>query len=55
MDGAVTGNFRFGSSLCKVPEVRSSVCYDLMKGLKCQAKESGLECGGTGSHIGLEE
>lgn len=44
-----------GSSLCKVPEVGSSVCYDLMKGLKCQAKESGIRCEGTGSHMGLEE
>lgn len=28
--------------------------YDLMKGLKCQAKESALEWEGTGSHMGLE-
>lgn len=55
MDGAVTGHFWFGHSLCKGPEVRPfSVCYDLMKSLECQAKESGLECEALrGSHMGL--
>lgn len=38
----------------KGPEVRPfNVCYDLMKSLECQAKESGLQCEGTRSHMGL--
>lgn len=54
MDGAVTGHFRFGISLCKGPEVRPSVCSDLMKGLNARPKNQGLNVRAPGATSGFK-
>lgn len=54
MDGAVTGYFRFGISLCKGPEVRLSVGYDLMKGLNARPKNQGLNVRALGATSGFK-